>query len=120
SSGIGVLIEISIIRSPASPMPQTLRSQSTAPCAVSLALTIIRQLELLHDVRLQAVLRPDPLHGTVRHTGVAAHAPHAPAFSVLRRPRRVGDHTLDFLLCNRRLASAPALVVKTVEAVCLE
>jgi hypothetical protein len=45
--------------------------------------------------------RPDPLHGAVRYAGVAAHAAHAPALTVLRRTCHFGDDTFDFLLWNQ-------------------
>src|SRR6516165_5818344 len=85
-----------------------------------LKVRIVRQLERLHDMRLQAILRPDTLHGAVRYTGVAAHAAHAPTLAVLRRTRHFGNDTLDFLLWNRRLASATDLVIKSGEAMRFE
>src|SRR5674536_395118 len=69
---------------------------------------IVGQLERLHQMRLEAPARPDPLHGGRTDIAGLRHRPAAPMRlavgpAFLRQP----DDLLDLARRDRRLAAAP-------------
>ena len=74
---------------------------------------VLRQLETLNPVRLQAVRRPDPLHRTQRDASGLGHRPAGPVRCLTRRlGEGQFDHTRDLRRRQWRQAGLSGLVVQ--------
>ena len=74
---------------------------------------ILRQLEVLHPVRLQAVRCPDPLYRAQRHTGGRRHRPAGPVRRLAGRlSERQFDHALDQRRRQRRQSGFSGLLAQ--------
>src|SRR6478752_2882155 len=74
-------------------------------------LRIVRQFELTHPVRLEAMSTPYPLHRTDANPGCLRHRRTAPMTGRRRRAsQRQGDHAFSHLRAQRRNARPSCLV----------